>query len=81
MERSHARLGAALANGGLDQLVHAAWPDGRHISLRRLLFDLLEEYGGTPATPTCCARPWTAGQVRTHRPAGRPAVVSSRAQA
>jgi hypothetical protein len=45
VERSHARLDAALANGGLDQLVHAAWPDGRHISLRRLLFDLLEEYG------------------------------------
>jgi hypothetical protein len=43
--RSRARLGAALAGGGLDQLVHLAWPDGRHVSLRRLLCDLIEEYG------------------------------------
>jgi hypothetical protein len=44
-ERSRARLGAALASGGLDQLVHLSWPDGRHASLRRLLCDLIEEYG------------------------------------
>jgi Protein of unknown function (DUF664) len=43
--RSRARLGAALADGGLDQLVHLSWPDGRHVSLRRLVCDLLEEYG------------------------------------
>jgi Protein of unknown function (DUF664) len=43
--RSRARLDAALARGGTDQLVHAAWPDGRHASLRRLLCDLIEEYG------------------------------------
>ena len=43
--RSRARLDAALAAGGLDQPVHAAWPDGRHPSLRRLLCDLIEEYG------------------------------------
>jgi hypothetical protein len=43
--RSRARLDAALADGGLDQLVHASWPDGRHPSLRRLVFDLVEEYG------------------------------------
>jgi hypothetical protein len=43
--RSHARLDAALADGGLDQLVHVAWPDGRHASLRRLVCDLIEEYG------------------------------------
>ena len=35
----------ALADGGLDQLVHAADDDGRHASLRRLVFDLVEEYG------------------------------------
>jgi hypothetical protein len=34
-----------LANGGLDQLVHFAHPDGRHASLRRLVCDLIEEYG------------------------------------
>jgi Protein of unknown function (DUF664) len=45
VERSRARLDAALADGGLDQLVHASAPDGRHASLRRLVFDLIEEYG------------------------------------
>ena len=43
--RSRARLDAALADGGLDQLVHLSAPDGRHASLRRLVFDLIEEYG------------------------------------
>jgi hypothetical protein len=45
VERSRVRLAAALAHGGLDQPVHAAWPDGRHPSLRRLVCDLIEEYG------------------------------------
>lgn len=45
VERSRARLDAALANGGLDQLVHVAGPDGIHASLRRLVCDLIEEYG------------------------------------
>ena len=45
VERSRARLGAALADGGLGQLVHASAPDGRHASLRRLVCDLIEEYG------------------------------------
>jgi Protein of unknown function (DUF664) len=43
--RSRARLDAALTDGGLDQLVHASWPDGRRPSLRRLVCDLVEEYG------------------------------------
>jgi hypothetical protein len=43
--RSRTRLDAALTDGGLDQLVHVSWPDGRHASLRRLLCDLIEEYG------------------------------------
>lgn len=43
--RSRERLDAALADGGLDQLVHGSSPDGRHASLRRLLCDLVEEYG------------------------------------
>ena len=34
-----------MANGGLDQLVHLGWPDGRHANLRRLVCDLIEEYG------------------------------------
>ena len=45
VERSRQRFAAALADGGLDQLVHTGWPDGRRISLRRLLCDLIEEYG------------------------------------
>ncbi|WP_117209524.1 DUF664 domain-containing protein [Allorhizocola rhizosphaerae] len=45
VDRSRARLAAALDSGGLDQPVHIAWPDGRHASLRRLLCDLIEEYG------------------------------------
>jgi hypothetical protein len=45
VERSRARVEAALAQGGLDQLVHASGPDDRHASLRRLVCDLLEEYG------------------------------------
>jgi Protein of unknown function (DUF664) len=45
IERSRARLDAALAAGGLDQLVHLSYPDGRRVSLRRLVCDLIEEYG------------------------------------
>jgi Protein of unknown function (DUF664) len=45
VERSRARLAAALAEGGLGQLVDVSAPDGRHASLRRLLCDLIEEYG------------------------------------
>jgi uncharacterized damage-inducible protein DinB len=45
VERSRARLEAALTEGGLDQLVHVSAPDGRRASLRRILCDLIEEYG------------------------------------
>jgi hypothetical protein len=45
VEQSRARLDAALADGGLDQPVHVSAPDGRHASLRRLVCDLIEEYG------------------------------------
>jgi hypothetical protein len=45
VDRSRARLEAALTDGGLDQLVHVSGPDGRHASLRRLVCDLVEEYG------------------------------------
>jgi hypothetical protein len=45
VERSRTRLDAALARGGLDQSVHLAWPGGQHLNLRRLLCDLIEEYG------------------------------------
>jgi hypothetical protein len=43
--RSRRRLEAAVACGGLDQLVHVAGPGGEHASLRRLVCDLIEEYG------------------------------------
>jgi hypothetical protein len=45
VERSRARFAKAIADGGLDQLVHSGWPDGRHIGLRRLICDMIEEYG------------------------------------
>jgi hypothetical protein len=45
VERSRATLDAAIAAGGLGQPVHLRWPDGRHASLRRLVCDLIEEYG------------------------------------
>lgn len=43
--RSRTRLADALASGGLDQLVAVAGPHGDHASLRRLVCDLIEEYG------------------------------------
>src|SRR5690348_9606125 len=45
VERSHGRLSEALAHGGLDQYAHISWPDGSRPSLRRLVCDLIEEYG------------------------------------
>ena len=45
VERSRDRLSAALEEGGLDQLVHASGSNGEHASLRRLVCDLIEEYG------------------------------------
>jgi hypothetical protein len=45
VERSRARFAKALADGGLDQLVYTAWSDGRRINLRRLVCDMVEEYG------------------------------------
>ncbi|HVC74710.1 MAG TPA: DUF664 domain-containing protein, partial [Mycobacteriales bacterium] len=43
--RSRARLAAALADGGLDLPADVAGSDGTRASLRRLVFDLVEEYG------------------------------------
>src|SRR3954452_4664263 len=43
--RSRTRLRAAVGEGGLDQLVDVSSADGRHASLRRLVCDLIEEYG------------------------------------
>ena len=43
--RSRTRLTAALADGGLDQLAHVSDDEGERGSLRRVLFDLVEEYG------------------------------------
>ena len=43
--RSRERVAAALERGGLDQEVAIDDGDGHHANLRRLLLDLLEEYG------------------------------------
>jgi hypothetical protein len=45
VQRSRERLAAALADGGLDQQAAIASPEGEHASLRRLVCDLIEEYG------------------------------------
>ena len=45
VQRSRRRLSAVLPNGGLGQPLHFEFGDQGHPSLRRLLFDLLEEYG------------------------------------
>lgn len=45
VERSRSRLGAALMAGGLDQKIHVSGPGGTPANLRRLICDLLEEYG------------------------------------
>ncbi|MEE6289109.1 DUF664 domain-containing protein [Georgenia sp. MJ173] len=44
VRRSRQRLRVAVADGGLDQSAHLEL-DGQHVSLRRLLLDLIEEYG------------------------------------
>ena len=43
--RSRATLDAALAGGGLGQRVHLTGPNGEPVGLRRLVCDLIEEYG------------------------------------
>ena len=44
VRRSDERLAAALEEGGLDATAHVG-DHGAHASLRRLVFDLVEEYG------------------------------------
>jgi hypothetical protein len=43
--RSRERLTAAISDGGLDQLADISDGAGHHASLRRLVCDLIEEYG------------------------------------
>ena len=45
VRRADERLDVALQNGGLDQRIALGADEGFVVSLRRLLFDLLEEYG------------------------------------
>jgi hypothetical protein len=42
---SRERLGAALGDSGVDQIVHFSGPKGQPASPRRLVCDLVEEYG------------------------------------
>ena len=43
--RARERYAAALADGGLDRPIAASFGPGQNANLRRLLFDMLEEYG------------------------------------
>ena len=45
VDRSRSRIAAALADGGVDQPIHLSDPDLGHANLRRLICDLIEEYG------------------------------------
>ncbi len=45
VQRARERFAAAIEIDGLGHRVALAWPDGQRASLRRLLFDLVEEYG------------------------------------
>ena len=45
VERSRARLRAAIAEGGLGGLAELHDENGEHVSVRRLVCDLIEEYG------------------------------------
>lgn len=45
VDQSRARFGRALQAGGLDQPAHPAFDDGQDVSVRRLVFDLVEEHG------------------------------------
>lgn len=45
VERSRQRLATAIESGGLGRAAHISDDRGRHASLRRLVFDLVEEYG------------------------------------
>lgn len=45
VRRARAKVRAALADGGLDQPIDLSFGSYGHPSLRRMLFDLLEEYG------------------------------------
>jgi Protein of unknown function (DUF664) len=77
--RSKTRLEAALLDGGLDQLVHVSAPDGRHASLRRLVCDLIEEYGRHTGHADLL-REAVDGRVGEDRPAGWHAVGRRRLQ-
>lgn len=44
VERWRSRVGSAIDRGGLDQPIELNW-GGHHLSLRRMIFDLVEEYG------------------------------------
>jgi hypothetical protein len=45
LARSRAALAKAVARGGLDQTIHLTGAGGEAVSLRRLVLDLVEEYG------------------------------------
>ncbi len=73
VERSRARLSAALASGGLDQSVHLTHPDGRHASLRRLVWVRTRPPDGArrPATIASMADARASASAVPARPPGR----------
>jgi hypothetical protein len=45
VDESRASIARVCADGGPDALARFTWPDGRTPSLRRLMVDMIEEYG------------------------------------
>jgi hypothetical protein len=45
VDRSRSLVAEALADGGLDSPARFTWPDGRTPNVRRLITDMIEEYG------------------------------------
>lgn len=45
VERSHAAVNAIVARGGLDGTAGVTRPDGSPVNIRRMVLDLVEEYG------------------------------------
>lgn len=72
VDRSRERFARALKEGGLDQHAHLAFEGCRHVSVRRLVFDLVRSTADTLGTPTSFGKPWTAGWARIHHPSGVP---------
>jgi len=80
VERSRARLDAALADGGMDQLIPSPVPTVAMPTCAGSCVTSLRSTADTLGMPTCSARQWTAGSVKTLRLDGTPETTRCRRQ-